>query len=980
METTIGNLLVNEALPEELRDYQRVWDKNTSRTVLRELAEKHPEDYPQILQRLMRVGQSAATSGDFSFSLKDFSPTRYKIAETGKLKMRVKKIEDNERLTTEQKNDKVTTLLAEQLEPMIKNVLSEAKKSGSRLADVVSSGSKGSPLQFNSTVGSPLLFVDHKDRPIPIPIYNSISQGFDPVEYWASSYGTRKGVICLDQHTEVLMSDYSVKQIKDIRCGELVMGANDDGTWTPSEVSSVYDNGQQPMYEYTFRKNKSQSVVRVTATEQHKLYARLWKAGTRGATRKLLDPELRPLGDAGFCKRASHNGYVAVSTAGAAKDLGTVDEPLAPLIGAMLGDGCTAPSTRGRYSLSCADKSLLSELESEQPVTFEKTGSGYSYVLRADDWVLDHVEAVVGECLAHEKTLPAKVMEWNDRSVGGLLAYLIATDGCLTGTVNTQWVTITMTAGKLIYQLKQLLEWRYGIWCNAVIVIPAASKEHAVHDQFELTITHRDSISKLFKLVERIPGVKHTAESKFRLALSKKPSNYSAHGFRIQSKTFVGFRHAYDLEIDHHTHMFVLASGLITSNSTKFATADAGYFGKKVALSAQRTVVTEDDCGTTNGVPVVGDDHENVGTILQKDAGGIPAGTILMPEHVKKLGTREVVVRSPLTCQAENGICARCSGIREGGNFPEVGSNIGITAASTLSERLSQGMLNVKHTAGAAKGGKQDYTFQDVDKLFEMPKTDIKAAPVAEVDGIVKRISPSPTGGVFVSIGDDEHWAPSMEALQVKVGDQVEAGDVLATGIPNPSLIARYRGIGDARRTFVNSLLDVTNNKITRRNAEVIARGVVSHVRITGQDGPNGTMQGDMTRYDNLVKGYEPRENSTEVPLYEARNQYLEQPVLHHTIGTRVSSRLLKDLKTHGIKSILVNKEQPGFEPDVRRTFQHSALDPDWMTRLGGFNVKSTFLQSVHRGGKSEQHSTSYVPSLAKGIDFGEKTDTQGTY
>jgi len=233
---------------------------------------------------------------------------------------------------------------------------------------------------------------------------------------------------------------------------------------------------------------------------------------------------------------------------------------------------------------------------------------------------------------------------------------------------------------------------------------------------------------------------------------------------------------------------------------------------------------------------------------------------------------------------------------------------------------------------------------------------------------------------VFITIGDAEHWAPSADTLNVKVGDNVEAGDILAAGIPNPSLIAKYRGIGEARRVFVGSLLDVSNNKITRRNAEIIARGVVGHVKITGPNGPNGTMQGDVTRYDNLVKTYEPRDNSTEETLANARNQYLEKPVLHHTIGTKVSGRMLKGLKTHGIKSILVNKEAPGFEPDVYRTFQHAALDDDWMTRLGGYNVKSTFLQSVHRGAKSDEHGTSYIPSLAKGVDFGNETSTKGTY
>lgn len=609
MQTTIGNLLINEALPEDLRDYNRVWNKKTARDVIRQVAQKYPDRMPTILQHLMRVGQSAATSGDFSMSISDFVPSSTKRGGVAQLKIQVRQIEDDPLMSPEEKNKKVVSLLGKNLDKLSKSIMDEGVKSGSRFADIVASGSKGSLGQYNTTVGAPLLFMDHKDRPIPVPVFNSVSEGFDPVEYWASSYGTRKGVI-----------------------------------------------------------------------------------------------------------------------------------------------------------------------------------------------------------------------------------------------------------------------------------------------------------------------------------------------------------------------------------ATKFATADAGYFGKKLGLAAQRMVITEDDCGTNNGLPVAGDDAENIGTVLQNSVGGIQSGTILKSEHIKRLKGKDIVVRSPVTCQAESGLCSRCAGVREKGRFPDIGENIGITAASTLSERLSQGMLNVKHTAGAATGKDKQYTFEDVDRLFEMPKTNIKAAPVAEATGTVQKIEDSPTGGVYVTIDGQEHWVATRDALKVKVGDRVEAGDVLAIGIANPSLIAKYRGIGDARREFVNQLREVTNDKVSRRNSEVLARAVVSHVRAMGPQGTNGIMAGDILRYDNMVRGYEPRDDSVDTLVTKAKGGYLEQPVLHHTIGTKVNDRVLRDLKKHGVRSILVNKEAPDFEPDVQRTYNHTLLDPDWMTRLGGYNVKTTFLESVHRGLGSEEQSTSYVPALAKGINFGENVKTEGKY
>ena len=44
--------------------------------------------------------------------------------------------------------------------------------------------------------------------------------------------------------------------------------------------------------------------------------------------------------------------------------------------------------------------------------------------------------------------------------------------------------------------------------------------------------------------------------------------------------------------------------------------------------------------------------------------------------------------------------------------------------------------------------------------------------------------------------------------------------------------------------------------------------------------------------------------------------------------------------------------------------------DPDWLTRFLGSNQKKSLLQAAHRGGKSDTRSTSFVPSLAQGLDF----------
>ena len=60
LNTTVGQLLVNDALPDELRDYSRVLDKKGVHSLLQQVARQHPEKYREVSFRLNQIGQRAA--------------------------------------------------------------------------------------------------------------------------------------------------------------------------------------------------------------------------------------------------------------------------------------------------------------------------------------------------------------------------------------------------------------------------------------------------------------------------------------------------------------------------------------------------------------------------------------------------------------------------------------------------------------------------------------------------------------------------------------------------------------------------------------------------------------------------------------------------------------------------------------------------------------------------------------------------------
>jgi hypothetical protein len=221
-------------------------------------------------------------------------------------------------------------------------------------------------------------------------------------------------------------------------------------------------------------------------------------------------------------------------------------------------------------------------------------------------------------------------------------------------------------------------------------------------------------------------------------------------------------------------------------------------------------------------------------------------------------------------------------------------------------------------------------------------------------------------------------------APKVKVGDEVEAGDVLSDGIPNPAIIASHKGIGEGRRQFVDILHNAFKQggfNAHRRNIEVMARGLLNHVRITDLDGPADSLPDDIREYDSLVRGYQARHGTQSLPVKDARGLYLEAPVLHYSIGTPVTPRVAAALAGAGVEKVQAHKDPTPFVPDMTRAMETAAFSDDWMVRMAGlYGVKRSVLDAARLGGSSEEHSTSFIPALARGVDFGKDIRTKGVY
>ena len=156
---------------------------------------------------------------------------------------------------------------------------------------------------------------------------------------------------------------------------------------------------------------------------------------------------------------------------------------------------------------------------------------------------------------------------------------------------------------------------------------------------------------------------------------------------------------------------------------TALKTANSGYLTRRLVDISQDLVITENDCGTDQGLtmaPIIeGGDiiaplgDRVLGRVLVEDVlkeGSneviVEAGTVInerMVEILETCGVDQVQVRSPITCETRFGICSQCYGRDLArGHVANVGEAVGVIAAQSIGEPGTQLTMRTFHIGGAA--------------------------------------------------------------------------------------------------------------------------------------------------------------------------------------------------------------------------------------------------------------------------------------
>ena len=927
--TTIGREIIREKLPEKYKKYASgTLDKSAVSKLMTKIALEDPDAYVDVLQDLNNVAMAVVSTYGRDTALPYSTSGAGKAMRTmnSQLREMQNNILNDRSLTPKQKEDKLVQLGYKYSSKVQQAVMDDNNKRHTALASQINSGSRGKPVQLMQLQFGNMMMVDALNRTIPYMHIDPYISGTSPFSYWVSASSGRKGnwdvqaatgasgylgkqvtqathatpismqdcgtkdtgvafkandsknigavllrpfhnhpagsivtddmiaeadddedmilrspmtcraahgvcqrcsglaengkfpaigdyvalnaarsfvepatqgaVGCLHPETKVRMADWSIKSIKDIKVGDTVIGVSVDGVASPVKVTNVFHNGLKPMFVWRYRRgNKTGTVACVAATANHKALQSTQKTNCKDEADSV--PRIMTLGT-----KAHSIGVVPLQ---ASASFGSRHVPEALYLGLMLGDD-------GHISRLSEEHELIGKY-------------------------------------AHEKQLPADWKSWDNESLSAIVSGLIITDGCLARLStknNSPYVSFASTSLSLARQFTEALKIGCGVTCKR---IKRSMSGRRVRPIYAVSYADRKSVYAILRWI-KLYGVKEKKRLSYLEELEEwhktAPLGQRITRWPLVSKIPLGLIPSIDIEVDHPDHLFLLANGLVVSNS--------------------------------------------------KHQGGVGVAKAVDPE-----------------------------------------------------------------------GEDQPTGFTKAEQFLRAPSTFQGGAVLSDVDGVVDAVEAAPQGGHYITVAGKKLYASPYRTITVKPGQKVFAGDKLTNGVPNPVDYTSLRGIGAGRTYYTKQLGSILSSLgwgTDRRNLEQFSRALLNKVRITGEDGYDDWLPGDVVDYSVIQSRWKPRKDSKDTDASKAIGKYLEKPMFSYTIGTKITKDVADDLEKHGFGKITVNDNPPPFQSEFMRPTSVLQNDEHWLPRLSGERLKDSLFDSARRGTTDEYDSPSYVDKL----------------
>jgi hypothetical protein len=979
---------VSQILPEDLRQPSYDLSKNGMAAILTGVASKYPEQFRVISKRLGDLGRNAAWYQGYSTTAADTLPVintsiYYKqmdaeLAHLGKQRKTLD-TEDFE----EQRDD-----ILQRYSDIIEKETMKAS-AGNAFSRAVVSGARGNPAHVKAILSTPGIYTDSKGRIIPLFVRNSFSGGVRPAEMLAGTYGARLSVTSTKRATakggdllKLWNQNVSNYNVTAVDCGTdngLDFAADDDSLSGRVLARPVGDIPAGSVIDRTvlgaIRKSGKPIIARssMTCRAKHGICAKC--AGVQA------DGRFAPIGESLGITAASAIGEPIVQGSLNCLVEGTMVR-MADYTTRRIEEVVPGEFVIGAdiYGNTFPVEVLALHNQGMQPVTefTYKLGTGRS-----------RRRAVVGCTDIHEILQVCDSGELPSKLPAGISATLTSPFLPISAAPPANPTTPDF-AGLLGFWLGDGIRWSGKSRVNGTIKMSCADADVASDLQ-------KDAKAQGFNL--RKLDASHDwvildgqPEKAARNARGHQVAGQVLHRFK-QAVINCGWRASYCHEKllppdilswdDLSLHKFI--AGFWSADGSTYTTAE-GYTGVSLSSTSKRMLeqlrdVLEMRCciytseltriaiaGTGNRkndqwqITIRREEHlQTLATLCAPYVYG--AKGRLLVDALKIRRPRAPIPYTRRISAAPAGVC-QCWDLSV--NHPD--------ELFVLANHLI--VSNTKHNAGMAKGKK---TFSGLDttiQFVQIPDEFKDRAAVAEEDGVVESINEAPQGGTYVTVNGRQHFVLPGFSANVKVGEKVEAGDIISDGLASPADIVRLRGLGEGRRYYADRLgqiLHDSGNKPDKRHMELVARAVVDDYRIDdpGEDSPY--LPDDSVRENEFLETYKPPADTSETLVDKSIGGYLQKPVLHYTVGTRVTPKIADRMRTAGVQQVLSSRETPWYTADMKRLRVASHDSKDWLVGLGTSYLSSQMRDSLERGDETNvQENYHYGPRLAYGGDAGK--------
>jgi DNA-directed RNA polymerase subunit beta' len=361
-------------------------------------------------------------------------------------------------------------------------------------------------------------------------------------------------------------------------------------------------------------------------------------------------------------------------------------------------------------------------------------------------------------------------------------------------------------------------------------------------------------------------------------------------GSVFETPILANFREGFDM----HQYFISLYTSRKQFVSAMLKTAYAGYLTRRLVDVAQDVVITEQDCSTKKGITLTALVREGqvikslrerlLGRVVAEDIfisfkPVIKRNTLLDEKNVaylEQMAVEQVKVRSPMTCQSQQGICVMCYG-RDLARLQwiNIGEAIGVIAAQSIGESCIQLSMRTPSPEEIAKAATHFNYIGDIAnppitngitsglfriaELFEA-RIPVNSAILAPCAGIVRFREETKSKHCFTITDKEgqiyEFYTPKWQRIKISDSQTVQLCDVIVEGLLDPHDILRLKGVNELAKYMIHEMQEVYelhHISINDKHLEVMIHQMLRTVTIKSP-GNTAFSSYDIVTYKQLIE------------------------------------------------------------------------------------------------------------------------------